>query len=273
MSRIASTFSRLEDGSSKALVPFVTAGDPRPEYTVELMHALVDAGASIIELGVPFSDPMADGPAIQAADERALEHDISLQDVFSMVSEFRNTDSQTPVVLMGYLNPIEILGYDRFASQAANAGVDGVLVVDMPPEESSSFVSIMQAQGIDTIFLIAPTTDKQRIELINQAASGYLYYVSLKGVTGANTLDVDSVQAKLEEIRSVSQLPIGVGFGIKDGQTAQAIAKIADAVVVGSALVNRIEQNQDDQQQMNNQVSSLVREMRSMMDEATKGPH
>lgn len=273
MSRIASTFSRLGEASSKALVPFVTAGDPRPEFTVDLMHALVEAGASIIELGVPFSDPMADGPAIQAADERALEHDISLQDVFAMVGEFRKTDSQTPVVLMGYLNPIEILGYNEFASQAANAGVDGVLVVDMPPEESSSFVSVMEGQGIDTIFLIAPTTDRQRIELINQAASGYLYYVSLKGVTGANTLDVDSVQAKLEEIRSVTKLPIGVGFGIKDGQTAQAIAKIADAVVVGSALVNRIEQNQDDQQQMNQQVSSLVREMRSMMDEATKGQH
>jgi tryptophan synthase alpha chain len=273
MTRIAATFARLEEASSKALVPFVTAGDPQPGYTVELMHAMVDAGASIIELGVPFSDPMADGPAIQAADERALEHNIGLQDVFSMVSEFRQTNSQTPVVLMGYLNPIEILGYETFARQASEAGVDGVLMVDMPPEESKPFVAAMEAQGIDTIFLIAPTTDKQRIELINEAASGYLYYVSLKGVTGANTIDVDAVQAKLEEIRAVTELPIGVGFGIKDGQTAQAIAKIADAVVVGSALVNRIEQNQDDQQQMNKQVSSLVREMRSMMDEATKGQH
>lgn len=267
MSRIAAKFASLNQ--QKALIPFITAGDPQPGYTVPLMHELVAAGASIIELGVPFSDPMADGPVIQAADERALEHNVSLSDVLDMVKQFRQQDDITPVVLMGYLNPVEIMGYQTFAEQASRSGVDGVLVVDMPPEEGDEFAALMQQHDINTIFLISPTTDAQRIEKINRVASGYLYYVSLKGVTGANTLDVNSVETKLQQIRSITDLPVGVGFGIKDGETAQAVAKIADAVVVGSALVNRIAENQNDQQKMNEKSADLMLEMRRMMDEAT----
>jgi tryptophan synthase alpha chain len=267
MSRISACFAAL--GQQKALIPFITAGDPQPGYTVPLMHALVDAGANIIELGIPFSDPMADGPVIQAADERALEHHVSLSDVLDMVRDFRVDDATTPIVLMGYLNPVEIMGYQHFAEQAAAAGVDGVLMVDMPPEEGEEFNAIMQQQGINTIFLVSPTTDRARIEKINNAASGYLYYVSLKGTTGANTIDVAAVEEKLNEIREVTQLPVGVGFGIKDGETAQAVAKIADAVVVGSALVQRIADNRDSQDDMNTKAAELIHEMRSMMDDAS----
>jgi tryptophan synthase alpha chain len=215
---------------------------------------------------------MADGPVIQAADERALEHHVSLNDVLAMVQQFRQDDPNTPIVLMGYLNPIEIMGYGPFAEQAAAAGVDGVLVVDMPPEESSEFTDLMGRHGINTIFLVSPTTDAERIARINQVASGYLYYVSLKGVTGANTLNVDSVAEKIEQIRAISDLPVGVGFGIKDGQTAQAVARIADAVVVGSALVKQIAEHRDDQQAINQHVTGILREMRSMMDVLTVSP-
>ena len=266
MSQLASCFQALKAQNKKALIPFVTAGDPDPGFTVELMHELVAAGADIIELGVPFSDPMADGPVIQAADERALKHHVSLTDVLSMVSEFRQQNKSTPIVLMGYLNPVEILGYQRFSDMAAAAGVDGVLVVDMPPEEADEFYPLMRNKQIDVIYLISPTTDAERIKLISNKASGYLYYVSLKGVTGANTLDVDAVAEKIAEIKSISDLPIGVGFGIKDGQTAQAVAKIADAVVVGSALVKQVELGQPDHQQIKSRISDILRDMRSMMD-------
>ncbi len=266
MSQIASCFERLAGQNKKALIPFVTAGDPHPDNTVSLMHAMVEAGADIIELGVPFSDPMADGPVIQAADERALAHHVSLNDVLDMVAEFREQDKATPIVLMGYLNPIEMLGYAAFADRARDSGVDGVLVVDMPPEEADKFSPIMQEHRIDIIYLISPTTDRARIELINSRASGYLYYVSLKGVTGANTLNVEQVADKLAEIRAISSLPVGVGFGIKDGQTAQAVARIADAVVVGSALVRQIEQAPDNPQQFKSAISRQLREMRSKMD-------
>jgi len=264
MSRIQQVFESL--GSRKALIPFITAGDPQPAFTVPLMHALVDAGADIIELGVPFSDPMADGPVIQAADERALEHHVGLHHVLDMVKAFRQQDVATPVVLMGYLNPIEVMGNDRFAESCSEAGVDGILVVDMPPEEADELTAAMRQRAIDIIYLISPTTDEQRIRLINDVASGYLYYVSLKGVTGANSLDVDSVAQKLQQIRSITDLPVGVGFGIKDGATAQAVAKIADAVVVGSALVSRIAANVDDEQAIQQQVCAVLREMRTMMD-------
>jgi tryptophan synthase alpha chain len=267
MSRIIDTFAVLKGQHKKALIPFITAGDPQPSYCVPLMHELVTAGADIIELGVPFSDPMADGPVIQAADERALEHNVSLTDVINMVSEFRKHDDKTPVVLMGYLNPVEIMGYGKFAERAQQAGVDGVLIVDMPPEEAHEFTELMDEHHINTIFLISPTTNSERIATINQHASGYLYYVSLKGVTGANTLDINSVNEKLEQIRSITDLPVGVGFGIKDGKTAQAVAKIADAVVVGSALVNQIAEHQNNQLEMNQQVSKIMQEMRTMMDE------
>ncbi|MBC8211690.1 MAG: tryptophan synthase subunit alpha [Gammaproteobacteria bacterium] len=266
MSRLKTLFDALRQKKIKALIPFITAGDPQPDFTVTLMHAMVTAGASIIELGVPFSDPMADGPVIQAADERALLHHVSLLDVIEMVKQFRRDDVQTPVVLMGYLNPIEILGYQRFAELASAAGIDGVLIVDMPPEEAEEFTALMTQNSINTIFLISPTTSAKRIEKICQFASGYLYYVSLKGVTGANTLDVDSVARKLTEIRSITDLPVGVGFGIKDGETAQAVSRVADAVVVGSALVKKMAKYQNDQDLMNQKVSGILREMRSMMD-------
>jgi len=266
MSRLKTVFETLRQQKLTALIPFITAGDPQPGFSVPLMHQLVAAGANIIELGVPFSDPMADGPVIQAADERALEHHVSLVDVIDMVKQFRQDDEKTPVVLMGYLNPIEILGYQQFAQLASEAGVDGVLIVDMPPEEADEFTALMTQYSINTIFLISPTTNAERIQKICQFASGYLYYVSLKGVTGANTLDVDSVARKLTEIRSITDLPVGVGFGIKDGETAQAVSRVADAVVVGSALVRMIAEHQDDQEKMNQKVSGIMREMRSMMD-------
>jgi tryptophan synthase alpha chain len=266
MSLLNACFDQLSKQNKKALIPFVTAGDPQPDFTVELMHELVVAGADIIELGVPFSDPMADGPVIQAADERALSHHVSLEDVLSMVAEFRQKNTQTPVVLMGYLNPVEMIGYARFTQRAAEVGVDGVLVIDMPPEESGELAPMLKARHIDMIYVISPTTDEERIKLITEQASGYLYYVSLKGVTGASTLDVDSVEQKLNEIRKISELPVGVGFGIKDGTTAQAVARIADAVVVGSALVNQIAMSEHDHQQIKTNVSAVLREMRLMMD-------
>lgn len=266
MSLLGPCFKQLAAQNKTALIPFVTAGDPVPEFTVELMHELVVSGADIIELGVPFSDPMADGPVIQAADERALKHHVSLTDIFTMVTQFRQQDKATPIVLMGYLNPVEILGYQRFSELAAAAGVDGVLIVDMPPEEAGEFLPLMREKQIDVIYLVSPTTDAERIKLISDQASGYLYYVSLKGVTGANTLDIDAVAKKVAEIKTISDLPIGVGFGIKDGQTARAIAKIADAVVVGSALVKQVELAQQDHQKIKIKIGEILREMRSMMD-------
>jgi len=240
MSRIEARFQQLRAQQRKALIPYVTAGDPRPEVTVPLLHALVQAGADIVEIGVPFSDPMADGPVIQAACERALVHHISLHDVLDMVREFRCQDDATPIVLMGYLNPIEVWGYQDFAAAAAVAGVDGVLTVDMPPEEGASLTAALHDQGLDAIFLLAPTSSPSRIQTVCRAARGFVYYVSFKGVTGANRLDVNSVAGKLEEIRHYTGLPVGVGFGIRDPAAAAQIARIADAVVVGSALVAKI---------------------------------
>ena len=268
MSRIAGVFSALRDQGRQALIPFVTAGDPNPGVTVPLMHAMVEAGADIIELGVPFSDPMADGPVIQRASERALAHHMTLHGVIDLVSAFRATNQHTPVVLMGYLNPIEIMGYKAFARAAADAGVDGVLTVDIPPEEATIFVPAMQARGIDPIFLLAPTSHRARIERITAAASGFVYYVSLKGVTGAANLSLDSVREKLAEIRACTDLPVGVGFGIKDAQTAAAMSEFADAVVVGSALVSRIESNPDNPEQAVAEIKGLLGEMRAAMDAA-----
>jgi len=264
--RIEKTFKDLQASQRQALIPFITAGDPGPDYTVDILHNLVNAGSNIIELGVPFTDPMADGPVIQAADERALKHGISLLDVFAMVQDFRRQNSTTPIVLMGYLNPIEIMGYEEFAQKSAEAGVDGLIVVDLPPEESAGLKQALNAQNIDLIFLIAPTTNEQRIQLIDASASGYLYYVSLKGVTGANTIDLDSVAQKLAQIRAHTRLPIGVGFGIKDGATAGAVARLADAVVVGSALVQRIADHQEDKAAMLAATHELLSDMRSNMD-------
>ncbi|HYQ73147.1 MAG TPA: tryptophan synthase subunit alpha, partial [Gammaproteobacteria bacterium] len=217
MSRIAACMSGLKSRQRKALVPYVTAGDPQPDVTVPLLHAMVEAGADMLEIGVPFSDPMADGPVIQAACERALVHHVTLHRVLDMVREFRTQDTVTPVILMGYLNPIEVWGYADFARTANAAGVDGVLTVDMPPEEAAELAAVFRENGIDTIFLLAPTSDSERMRRVGEMASGFLYYVSFKGVTGANRLDVQAVATRLEELRRHTQLPIGVGFGIRDG--------------------------------------------------------
>lgn len=237
--RLATCFSHLNQRA--ALIPFITAGDPHPELTVPIMHTLVKAGADIIELGIPFSDPMADGPVIQRASERALANGVSLRDVLAMVAIFRQQDQTTPVVLMGYLNPIEIMGYETFAQAAQETGVDGVLTVDLPPEEATDMVKTLKQHQLDPIFLLAPTSTVERIQQIAHLASGYLYYVSLKGVTGSAALDTDAVAQKVAIIRQYTQLPIGVGFGIKDANTVEQVAKISNAVIVGSALVQRIE--------------------------------
>jgi tryptophan synthase alpha chain len=228
------------------------------------MHALAQAGADIIELGVPFSDPMADGPTIQRSSERALKHHISLRGVLAAVTEFRRTDTTTPVVLMGYANPIEALGRRRFAELAEQAGVDGVIVVDYPPEESVELTAELGRHGVDSIFLLAPTTDEARMEQVGKVATGYIYYVSLKGVTGATTLDLGEVGQKIPLLRSHIRLPIGVGFGIRDAQTARAVSRIADAVVVGSRLVQEIESSAPDRVLAN--VKALVAEFRHAMD-------
>jgi tryptophan synthase alpha chain len=241
MSRISARFAELRAQRRKAFIPFVTAGDPEPALTVPILHALAASGADIIELGVPFSDPMADGPTIQRAAERALAQGMTLRKVLALVAEFRRNDATTPVVLMGYANPIEAMGLDEFAAAAAGAGVDGVLVVDYPPEESASFAQAMRTHAIDPIFLLAPTTTEARIAQIASVASGYLYYVSLKGVTGARNLDLDEVAGKLAGIRARTSLPIGVGFGIRDARTAGEVARIADAAVVGSRLIEAME--------------------------------
>ena len=241
MSRITSTFQRLRDEGRKALIPFVTAGDPVRAVNVPVMQALVAGGADVIELGVPFSDPMADGPTIQRSSERALRHGLSLENILEDVSVFRRHNAHTPVVLMGYANPVEAMGIERFADAAAASGVDGVLVVDYPPEEAQPLARSLDARGVDIIFLIAPTTTEARMREIAAAARGYIYYVSLKGVTGATHVDVAEVRSKLERLRRYTNLPIGVGFGIRDGATARAMAEVADAVVIGSALVERIE--------------------------------
>jgi tryptophan synthase alpha chain len=240
MSRLAATFNQLKQQGRVALIPYITAGDPQPTVTVPLMHALVSAGADVLELGVPFSDPMADGPVIQQAAERALKHHVNLRQVLDMVREFRAKDSNTPVVLMGYLNPIEVFGYPAFAKAASDAGVDGALTVDLPPEEAEEFVVTLRSHGLDPIFLLAPTSDSGRIQRILNVASGFVYYVSLRGVTGAGHLDLTEVGNKVNMIKKQTTLPVGVGFGIGSPEAAARVAAFADAVVVGSALVQRV---------------------------------
>jgi tryptophan synthase alpha chain len=241
MSRIQTTFEQLAKNRRKALIPFVTAGDPEPGMTVPLMRALVEAGADVLELGVPFSDPMADGPVIQRASDRALKHGVGLDRVLALVREFRAGNQITPVVLMGYANPIEAMGADRFVDAAQQAGVDGVLVVDYPPEECESFAGLVRSHGMDLIFLLAPTSSDARMAKVAKLASGYLYYVSLKGVTGAGHLDLVEVAEKISRIRRQTALPVGVGFGIRDADTARAVAQFADAVVIGSAIIQQME--------------------------------
>jgi tryptophan synthase alpha chain len=241
MSRIHATFEQLAGKRRKALIPFITAGDPEPGMTVPLMHALVEAGADVLELGMPFSDPMADGPVIQRASDRALKHGVGLDRVLAFVREFRAANQTTPVVLMGYANPIEAMGADRFVDAAQRAGVDGVLVVDYPPEECESFAGLVRGHAMDLIFLLAPTSSDARMALVARLASGYLYYVSLKGVTGAGHLDLAEVAEKIPRIRRHTTLPVGVGFGIRDAATAKAVAEFADAVVIGSAIIQEME--------------------------------
>jgi len=268
MSRIEGRFEQLRQGGRKGLIPYITAGDPEPGVTVGLMHALVEAGADLVELGVPFSDPQADGPVIQNACERALRHDVSLSDVLDMVAAFREDDADTPVVLMGYLNPIEQMGVETFARRAGEAGVDGVLVVDDPPEEAEELVRALSGVAVDPIFLVAPTTAEDRMERICGSARGFLYYVSIKGVTGAATLAYDEIEAKIASIRRHTRLPVGVGFGIRDADSAARIGAFADAVVVGSAVVSRVADNENDTAAMRREVSDLVGSMRTALDQA-----
>jgi tryptophan synthase alpha chain len=267
MSRIQDTFGNLRQQGRKALIPYITAGDPHPRHTVMLMHTLVESGADIIELGVPFSDPMADGPVIQRASERALAHHVSLSTVLGMVAEFRKQDTRTPIVLMGYANPVEAMGYERFADRAKTAGVDGVLTVDYPPEECGEFNTLLQSRGIDPIFLLSPTTEAARVELIVAQASGFVYYVSLKGVTGAQNLDIAEVADRVAIIRTKTSLPVGVGFGVRDAITARAVAVIADAVVVGSRMVQTIEQAMGQgEQHLAPSLAALMIELREAID-------
>jgi len=268
MSRIKYCFTALRQEAHTALIPFITAGDPEPGITVPLMHALVRGGANIIELGIPFSDPMADGPVIQRASERALAHGTSLRNVIDMVAEFRKENSDTPVILMGYLNPVEVMGYESFACAAAGAGVDGVLIVDMPPEESEALQLLLNQNGLNQVFLLAPNTSVERLIKICNSASGLLYYVALKGVTGSNQLDVSSVEEKLNQIRAKTDLPVAVGFGIKDAKTASRLGKISDAVVVGSALVEWINNFTGITEELPDAVTSFLSSMRKALDVA-----
>jgi len=267
MSRIPTTFAALAAQGRKALIPFITAGDPHPDLSLPLLRALVAGGADIIELGVPFSDPMADGPTIQRASERALAHGMSLRRVLALVSEFRKENAMTPVVLMGYANPVEAYGVEAFARDAQNSGVDGVLVVDYPPEECAGFAAIMKRANIDPIFLLAPTSTEKRYDEVAQIGSGYIYYVSLKGVTGSGNLDLDEVARRIPLIREKVGMPVGVGFGIRDGATAARIAAVADAVVIGSRIIEEIESAPVGEAAA--RVQSLLSGVRAAMDAVT----
>lgn len=262
MSRIAGRFAQLQGARRTALVPYLTAGDPEPAATVPLLHTLVQAGADLIELGVPFSDPMADGPVIQAACERALAHRVSLRDVLDIAAEFRGQDAQTPLILMGYANPIIAMGVDTFAEEAAHAGVDGVLVVDLPPEEAHTIRQALIDRELDPIFLLAPTTTEERVRQICDQAQGFLYYVSLRGTTGADRLDFEDAANRMKCIRTHATVPIGIGFGIKDADSAARAAGLADAVVVGSALVATIQTATDPHAA----AAELLQDLRAGMD-------
>jgi tryptophan synthase alpha chain len=264
MSRIQACLAALAAQNKKGLIPFITAGDPDPELTLPLMHALVEGGADIIELGVPFSDPMADGPVIQRASERALLKGVGLRNVLEMVKQFRATNQTTPVVLMGYANPIERMGQEQFIHAASEAGVDGVLVVDYPPEECEYFAENMHKNGMDTIFLLAPTSTDERIAQVGKIATGYVYYVSLKGVTGSGALDLDAVAAMIPRIKKHVNVPVGVGFGIRDGATAKAIASVSDAVVIGSRIIQELENTPREQAVA--AVQSFITGIRSALD-------
>ena len=264
MSRIPACFEALKKSGRKALIPYITAGDPHPGLTVPLMRALVESGADILELGVPFSDPMADGPVIQRAGERALRHGVGLGDVLGMVAKFREADRTTPIVLMGYANPIEAMGMENFLGASKVAGVDGVIVVDYPPEECEPFAALAKKNAIDPIFLLAPTSTDRRIEEVARVGSGYLYYVSLRGVTGAGNIDLSDVASRIPKIRAATRLPIGVGFGIRDAASARRVAETADAVVIGSRIIQEIEAGSPDQAVA--RVKSFLKPIREALD-------
>jgi len=268
MSRIQPTFEALARTNRKALIPYITAGFPFADITPELMHGMVQAGADVIELGVPFSDPMADGPVIQRAGEKALAMGIGTKQVLEMVRVFRKDDATTPVVLMGYANPVErydlVHGKDAFIRDAASAGVDGVLVVDYPPEECEEFAAKLRRNGMDLIFLLAPTSTDERMQLVARVASGYVYYVSLKGVTGAGHLDTAAVEQMLPRIRRQVNIPVGVGFGIRDAATARAIGKVADAVVIGTKIIQLAEN--EPREKVVPAVAGFLREIRTALD-------
>ncbi len=266
MTRIASCFTRLSNKGKKALVVYVVAGDPDPTVTVPLMHAMVAAGVNMIELGVPFTDPEADGPVIQLAAKRALDARMTLAGVIEMVAAFRAQDQETPIVLMGYVNPIEAMGYERFARTAAAAGVDGTITVNVPPEEGEALDRSLMACGIDPVYLIAPTTSLARAQYIFSRTRGFAYYVSLKGTTGAGTLNVGEVRERLGLLREVATLPIAVGFGIKNGDAARAVAAFADGVVVGAAVVSIMERHAATPALIPEKVAELIRELRNGMD-------
>lgn len=266
MSRLKTTFDRLKQAGKKGLVPYITAGDPTRESVVALMHALVKNGADVIELGVPFSDPMADGPVIQRSSERALARHVTLHDCLDWVAEFRKTDATTPIVLMGYANPVERFGVDAFVKAAKAAGVDGTIIVDYPPEECEEFSGLLRAQDMDPIFLLAPTSTDQRMKDVARLGSGYLYYVSLRGVTGAGHLDPRAVAERVAHIRSFTSMPIGVGFGISDAASAVAVAGAADAVVIGSALIRLMEDAQAKSQDPIQQAGEFMAGIRKALD-------
>jgi tryptophan synthase alpha chain len=266
MSRIEARFAELKQRDRCALIPYIAAGDPAPWVTVPLMHAFVKAGADALELGIPFSDPMADGPVIQRGAERALKQGMTVAKTLDMVREFRRQDTTTPVIVMGYLNPIEVMGYERFAAAASAAGVDGVITVDLPPEEADEFVAAFKKHGLDPVFLLAPTSPAERMQRIAQAASGFIYYVSLRGVTGAAHLDVAEIADKLKAIRRHSPLPVGVGFGIDKPERAAQVAAVADAVIVGSAIVRRIEERAEQPDRVLADVPAFLASLRAAMD-------
>lgn len=267
MSRIQHTFQRLNQQKRKALIPYIMAGDPSLETCLKLMHRLVAAGADILELGAPFSEPVSDGTVIQAAHLRSLQQGVTLTKVLELVSQFRQQDQKTPIVLMGYVNPIEIMGYEKFTQHAKTAGLDGVLTVDLPLEEGRDFCQQLRDAEIDPIFLIAPTTSQQRMAEIVKVASGYIYYISLKGVTGSSKLDIPEVERGLLPLRESTQLPIAVGFGIHDAHSAAQISTIADGVIVGSALVTRIDKYKADTEVMLREVGEFVDQLRKAVDE------
>ena len=266
MGMLSERLKSLVANKKKALIAYVVAGDPEPGVTVPLMHRLVESGVDVIELGVPFSDPEAEGPVIQLAHERALAHNVSLADCLEMAAEFRQSDKVTPIVLMGYLNPVEAMGYENFSAKAAGSGVNGTIIVNLPPEEAVDMSALLEANDIEPVYLLAPTTTDERAQMICEASKGFVYYVSLKGTTGAGSLDIDDVTEKIARFKKLSQLPIMVGFGVKDGPGARAVAHVADGAVVGSAIVELMAEHRGDLKRLKDVVGQFVSELRTAID-------